>query len=161
MFVTLTARQLNRNLRIISKVLDDSNRRKLSIAGANGTVNPTSIGGLRLVSELVRPTVVTFLDNMLRDRRSTHRFEQLTVHEQAPAANKRLSEASLRGQSSALVVAVRSPGSESFIYNPTAEVVLSPGTQIVLLARTEDLVPLRKQIAEPPGLPNRPLGATP
>ncbi|HNI59577.1 MAG TPA: potassium channel protein [Pseudomonadota bacterium] len=145
-FVTLTARQMNRNLRIISKVLEDNSRRKLAIAGANGTVNPTHIGGLRLVSELVRPTVVTFLDNMMRDRRSTHRFEQLQVGEKSAVAGKRLQDASLRGKTSALVVAIKPPESDQFIYNPTADVVLSPGTQIVLLAGTNDMATLRTLI---------------
>ena len=146
-FVTLTARQMNRNLRIISKVLEDNSRRKLAIAGADGTVNPTYIGGLRLVSELVRPTVVTFLDNMMRDGRSTHRFEQLSVAKSSPVAGKKLSEASLRGKSNALVVAVKPPDSDQFIYNPTADVVLLPGTQIVLLASTLDMNTLRSLIS--------------
>ena len=148
-FVTLTARQMNRNLRIISKVLEDSSRRKLAIAGANATVNPTHIGGLRLVSELVRPTVVTFLDNMMRDRRSTHRFEQLQVTERSPVAGKKLSEASLRGKTSALVVAVRPPDADQFIYNPTADVVLTPGTQIVFLASTLDMDAIRSLVCGP------------
>jgi len=146
-FVTLTARQMNRNLRIISKVLEDNSRRKLAIAGANGTVNPTYIGGLRLVSELVRPTVVTFLDNMMRDRRSTHRFEQLQVAATSAVAGKKLSEAQLRGGNAALVVAIKPPDSDQFVYNPTADVVLTPGTQIVLLASTSDMHALRKMIS--------------
>ncbi len=146
-FVTLTARQMNRHLRIISKVLEDSSRRKLAIAGANGTVNPTHIGGLRLVSELVRPTVVTFLDNMMRDRRSTHRFEQLQVADSSAVAGKKLQDANLRGKMSALVVAVKPPESDQFIYNPTADVVLLPGTQIVFLASTTDMAALRTLIS--------------
>ena len=146
-FVTLTARQMNRNLRIISKVLEDNSRRKLAIAGANGTVNPTYIGGLRLVSELVRPTVVTFLDNMMRDRRSTHRFEQLQVSPSSPVAGKKLSEANLRGKLQALVVAIKPPDAEQFIYNPTADVVLLPGTQIVFLASTADMGTLSSLIS--------------
>lgn len=146
-FVTLTARQMNRNLRIISKVLEDNSRRKLAIAGANGTVNPTYIGGLRLVSELVRPTVVTFLDNMMRDRRSTHRFEQLQVAPSSPVAGKKLSEANLRGKLQALVVAIKPPDAEQFIYNPTADVVLLPGTQIVFLASIADMGTLSSLIS--------------
>jgi voltage-gated potassium channel len=141
-FVTLTARAMNRQLRIISKVLDEASRRKLKIAGANGSVDPTAIGGLRLVSELVRPTVVTFLDNMMRDNQSTHRFEELTVEEGAPIAGKTLAAANLRGRNT-LVVAARRTGETRFVYNPTADLVLAPGVVIVLLASIGDLQQVR------------------
>jgi voltage-gated potassium channel len=143
-FVTLTARALNRTLRIISKVLDDTSRRKMVIAGANQTVNPTAVGGLRLVSEMVRPTAVTFLDNMLRDRGSTHRFEELVVEAGSPVAGKSLADSNLRGKGkSSLVVAAKRPGEKAFIYNPTADVLLEPGLVLVLLASSSELEELR------------------
>jgi voltage-gated potassium channel len=148
-FVTLTARSMNRKLRIISKVLEETSRRKLAIAGANGTVNPTAIGGLRLVSELVRPTVVTFLDNMMRDTTSAYRFEELCVEPDAPIAGKRLADANLRGQSNVLVVAAKTPATNKFTYNPKADTVLEPGVVIVLLARTEDMSHLRALFCAP------------
>lgn len=149
-FVTLTARSMNRKLRIISKVLEETSRRKLAIAGANGTVNPTAIGGLRLVSEMVRPTVVTFLDNMMRDSSSAYRFEELCVEPGAPIAGKRLAEANLRGKSNVLVVAAKTPPNSKFTYNPTADTVLEPGVVIVLLASTPDMPHLRSLFTSPP-----------
>lgn len=146
-FVTLTARAMNRELRIISKVLDEASRRKLKIAGANGSVDPTAIGGLRLVGELVQPMVVTFLDNMVRDRQSTHRFEELTVAAEAPIAGKTLAEANLRGNNT-LVVAARRKGESRFVYNPTADLVLDPGVVIVLLVSVGDLQQVRKRFGQ-------------
>lgn len=151
-FVTLTARSMNRKLRIISKVLEETSRRKLAIAGANGTVNPTAIGGLRLVSELVRPTVVTFLDNMMRDTTSAYRFEELCVEPDAPIAGKRLADANLRGQSNVLVVAAKATATHKFTYNPKADTVLEPGVVIVLLASTDDMPHLRSLFCAPGSL---------
>jgi voltage-gated potassium channel len=153
-FVTLTARSMNKQLRIISKVLEDQSRRKLGIAGANGTVNPTAIGGLRLVSELVRPTVVTFLDNMMRDRDSSHRFEELVVETGSPIAGRTLLSANLRTQRT-LVVAARQPGETKFIYNPTPDLLLGPGVVIVLLASTADLQQVRKLFQTPAAAPGQ------
>jgi voltage-gated potassium channel len=148
-FVTLTARSLNRTLRIISKVLDDTSRRKLVMAGANQTVNPTAVGGMRLVSEMVRPTAVTFLDNMIRDRQSTHRFEELTVDLGAPIAGKTLAESNLRGKGKSLVVAAKRPGEKTFIYNPTADVLLEPGLILVLLASVNEIENIRPLFRTP------------
>lgn len=148
-FVTLTARSMNRSLRIISKVLDDTSRRKLVIAGANQTVNPTAVGGLRLVSEMVRPTAVTFLDNMVRDRKSTHRFEELTVEPGSPIAGKRLADSNLRGKGNSLVVAAKRPSEKHFIYNPTADERLEPGLILVLLASVNELENFRAMFRSP------------
>jgi len=148
-FVTLTARSMNRTLRIISKVLDDTSRRKLVIAGANQTVNPTAVGGMRLVSEMVRPTAVTFLDSMVRDRQSTHRFEELTVEPGSPIAGKRLADSNLRGKGKSLVVAAKRPSEKTFIYNPTADEMLQPGLIVVLLASVSELENFRALFRSP------------
>jgi voltage-gated potassium channel len=142
-FITLTARSMNRTLRIISKVLDETSRRKLLIAGANQTVNPTAVGGLRLVSELVRPTAVTFLDSMLRDRENGHRFEELEVEPGSAIAGRSLAGSDLRGKGKSLVVAAKRPGEKTFIYNPTADLILEPGLVLVLLASVKELEALR------------------
>ncbi len=42
-------------------------------------VSPSRIGGLRMASEMVRPKVVSFLDNMLRDQENGLRVEEVTV----------------------------------------------------------------------------------
>jgi voltage-gated potassium channel len=54
-FVSITARALNPNLRIVAKMTEDSAEMKLKRAGANVAVSPSQIGGMRMVSELVRP----------------------------------------------------------------------------------------------------------
>ena len=55
LFVTVTARQLNPDLRIISRAIDSGLRDRLLRAGADGVVCPSQIGGLRMASELIRP----------------------------------------------------------------------------------------------------------
>src|SRR3990170_3952331 len=57
LFVTLTARGLNPRLRIVAKLVAPESRPKLAKAGADSIVCPNSIGGLRMASEMIRPTV--------------------------------------------------------------------------------------------------------
>ena len=53
LFLTITAKQLNPKIRIISKIMNLENKRKLIRAGASSIVPPQFIGALRLVSEMV------------------------------------------------------------------------------------------------------------
>lgn len=148
LYITLTARRLNPKLRIISKVIDPRAAPKLLAAGANSTVNPTAIGGLRLVSELVRPTVVNFLDSMLRDHRDNFRFEEVTVEPGSAVMGKTLALADLRKVADVLVVAARAPSQERYFYNPKAEFLLETGCTLVLLGRSEDLKALHPHFSK-------------
>ena len=68
LYVTLSARSLNAQARIVSKVVEDEAAPKILKAGASSIVNPTMIGARRLAGELIRPEVHEFLDQMLRDK---------------------------------------------------------------------------------------------
>jgi len=57
-FVTLSARQLNPNIRIISKADQHSTLRKLYQAGANHVVSPSTMGSMRVAALVVNPLVV-------------------------------------------------------------------------------------------------------
>ena len=77
--ITLTARQLNPRARVVSKLQEVEHEHKLRKVGANAVVSPPHIGGLRLASELIRPTVVNFLDTMLRDEDRNLRIDEVII----------------------------------------------------------------------------------
>lgn len=57
-FVTLSARQLNSKVRIITKADQQSSLRKLYQAGANHVVSPSSMGSMRVTALVVNPLIV-------------------------------------------------------------------------------------------------------
>lgn len=82
LFATLTARALNPGLRIVTRVNDErNNREKMIKAGADRVISSDAIGGMRIASELIRPEVVKFLDQMthVREKEKTLRFTELPV----------------------------------------------------------------------------------
>src|SRR5262249_20261850 len=78
LFITLSARTLNPNARIVAKVVEIENEGKIVRAGADSTVSPHRIGGVRLVGELLRPHVTEFLDRLLRARKDLE-FDEIEV----------------------------------------------------------------------------------
>src|SRR5450432_1560124 len=77
LYLTVSARQTNPTVRIVARCAELSHVEKIKRAGADAVVSPNFIGGMRLVSELVRPAVVAFLDDMLRDRRAAYRIAEV------------------------------------------------------------------------------------
>jgi voltage-gated potassium channel len=132
LLVTVTARQLNPSLRIVARCAEARMAEKLLRAGANSAVSPNMIGGMRLASELIRPSVVSFLDVMLRDRSGTMRVEEITVGEGSPWIGKKLREMDLHGRFDLLALAVRKPDG-GLKYNPRDDTALASGDVLVVL----------------------------
>jgi len=141
-FVSITARALNPRLNIAAKMTEDSAESKLKRAGANHIVSPSLIGGMRLASELVRPSVVQFLDRM---RSQDLRVEEVAIPEGSDLVGSPLRSTQIRHQTNALVMAVREPDG-SYSYNPGPDFTLLAGHTLVVLCKSEDIQRLRSGI---------------
>ena len=139
LYATITARQLNPGIKIVAKCVDPKADMKIMRAGADEVVSPSATGGLRMASVMVRPTVVTFLDKMLRDPKETTRIEEMTVAAGSDIAGKTLAEAHLGNRVSVLVLAARPPGQDQFIYQLAPETKLVPGTVVVIMGEMSNV----------------------
>jgi len=138
LYVTVTARALNPRLRIVAKAIELGAEPKLRRAGADSVVSPNVMGGLRMVSEMVRPEVTGFLDELLRNKEQTLRIEEIAVPEGSGLAGLPVGEIDLTGHG-LLLLAVKDPASEGgrYSYNPAPDHVVSPGTVLIVLGEPE------------------------
>lgn len=143
LFVTISARQLNPNLRIVAKGVAPHSRDKLLKAGADSVVSPNLIGGLRMVSEMIRPTVVGFLDMMLRDTQKTIRIEEVRLSHHCHIIGKTLRDAAIRQHFNVLVMAIQDPDSDHFQYTPDPDTHLELGMVLVVLGNVDGVNKLR------------------
>lgn len=133
LYCTLSARQLNPDLRIIVMSDNVAAEQKFKHAGADSVVYTSIIGGQRIASELIRPTVVTFLDLMLRDKDRNLRIEEITIPENSQIGGETLASAKIRQFGEVLVIAIRQHGAERYQYNPGPNTHLSEGDVLILL----------------------------
>ena len=145
LLITISARQLNPDVRIVSRCIDLVNQKKLLKAGADAVVAPAMIGGLRMVSEMVRPTVVTFLDTMLRDRRAI-RFEDIRLPEGHKLVGKSLAEANFPTIADVNIIATRAGEESEFIYNPHGNLGLTAGMDLVAVGTPEEILKIRRHL---------------
>jgi voltage-gated potassium channel len=139
LFVTISARSLNPQVRIVSKAVDVHSNRKMIRAGADSVISPTFIGGMRMVSEMIRPAVTTFLDMMLRERDRVLRFDEQTVPAGSPFIGRTIAETKLEDRTGALLVALRPGGAKEFVFNPPKTTVLAENDVLVFIA-TPDMM---------------------
>lgn len=147
LYVTLSARSLNASARIVTKIVEADAGAKMLKAGASSVVNPTKIGGRRMASELIRPEVNEFLDQMLRDKDKNLRLEEVVVPEGSPFAGLTLKDTPIRRETKVLVVAVRG-ADRSFTYNPEPEYVIESGSTLIVMGETESILKVRKLVNE-------------
>jgi len=146
LYVTLSARSLNAQARIVSKVVEDEAAPKILKAGASAIVNPAMIGARRLASELIRPEVNEFLDQMLRDKDKNLRLEEVIVPAGSSFVGLALKDTPIRRETRALVVAVRG-GDRAFAYNPDPDYVIDEGTTLIVLGERDNIVKLRSLVS--------------
>lgn len=144
LFVVLSARGLNTKIRIVSKCEDEESDQKFTRAGADTIVSPNRIGGLRMASVMIRPTVTTFLDVMLRDSRG-YRFEEVEVREGSSLVGQALGTSRLGTDPEIQVVAI-SGEDGAFHYNPSKDTLIRAGTRFVLLGNSEYLHQLQARL---------------
>jgi voltage-gated potassium channel len=146
LYLTVSARQSNPHCRIVARGSELQVLEKLRKAGADQVVSPNYIGGLRMVSELLRPQVVKFLDEMRRDKARV-RIEEVVIPSGSTFAGKSLAQCQIRSNSEILVLAVQDPGQDSYRYNPGADFVLRGGMTLVVLGPLSQVEDLRRQAA--------------
>lgn len=65
LFITLSARNLNKDLKIITISKTKSESKKLQIAGATKVLNPNELGAFRIYRYLSKPLMLRVLDDIL------------------------------------------------------------------------------------------------
>ncbi len=143
LYLTVSARQLNSGARIVARCAELSHVEKIKRSGADAVVSPNFIGGMRLVSELLRPAVVRFLDDMLRDRRAAYRIEEIRLGDKVGELGETLREARVRERYGMTVLAMRARDDQLWTYNPDANEKLGPGMTLVVLGSAEQVAKLR------------------
>ena len=138
LYVTMTARMLNGDIRIISRMVDQSLQPKLKKAGADSTVSPNFIGGLRMASEMLRPAVVDFLDSMLRSSQGNIRISQLDISKNTQIIGKKISELGLTDKYNLVVLGSRYKDNE-ILFNPPPHTLLVEGLIIIVMGEVENI----------------------
>jgi voltage-gated potassium channel len=105
---------------------------KLLRHGANAAISPNMIGGMRLASELIRPSVVSFLDLMLRDQSGAVRVEEISLADGSSWVGKKLEELGMQGRYNLLPLAVRTADGETK-FNPREDTVMAKGDVLVVM----------------------------
>ncbi len=143
LFVVLTARQMNKELKIISRASEEKSDSKLKRAGADNVIMPDRIGGQRMAKLVVQPDVVEFLEYIMLQSSDDVNLEELSCQNMATFfVNKSIKELGVRNITGANIVGLKKDN--AYIFNPTPDVILSANDQLFVLGDPQQLEKLRQ-----------------
>jgi len=138
LYLVMTVKLINPSLFVLSKVMEEEAERKILQIGANKVVSPYKLSGLKMAQALIRPTLVDFLDLIIRRSELSLSMEEIVVKKDSRIVGSTLAECDIRRNSNVIVVAIKKPG-EEIVFNPSPSVDLVPGDTLLVLGDNADI----------------------
>jgi len=145
LYVVLSARGLNPQLRIVARASEEGSSKKLMRAGADHVVSPYYIGGLRIAHTLLKPAVVDFIEFATRSENLELQMEEIRVDERSRIIDQSLYESGIRKDLGVIIVAIkRETGTMEF--NPTSTSIIRKGDTLVAMGQKGQLKALEELV---------------
>lgn len=147
-FITLSARQLNPKIRIHTRAESEEAIKRLELAGADQVVSPYHLGGQRMVSAILRPSVVDLLE-IARPRVGAEvDLEEVLVAEGSALVGQSVKEIE-GGVHRVRIVAVKHGGDEIQLA-PEVDHDIRGGDHLVVIGERGSLEDLARRAAPDP-----------
>ena len=144
LFVVLSARQMNKDLFIISRATLVTSQKKLKLAGADKVIMPDKIGGDHMASLVVMPDLTTFMDKLSTEGEHTTNLEEVAIEDFKGQINcNSLRDLDLRRKTGCTIIGYIEPDG-TYIINPEADLQLKPKSKVIVLGRPEQINKLNK-----------------
>jgi len=131
--VTLTVRQMNQEIRILTLARDRTAEKKLLQAGATRVICPHVMGASRIVNLVLRPAVVDFFE--VAGKGVDLEVDQIVLSGESELLGKSLRELELPRRVGLHVAAIRRSSGET-IYRPDSGVTFEVGDTVVVFGQS-------------------------
>jgi voltage-gated potassium channel len=95
-----------------------------------------------MLSEMVRPETVTFLDKMLKSHEEIFRFEDIIINSDSPWNGKTIKNLRLSDIDGVTIVAVKK--GDKYIFNPSEDEELKSGDALIFIGETKNVREIKK-----------------
>ena len=147
-FLVLTARQLNRNITIISRATEDNADIKLRRAGADNVIMPDKIGGRRMARIVAQPDVVEFMEFMMLQSSENVVLDEINLERITDYLNGRpLRELDHINDTGAKIIGIKQQN-RFFMINPLPETLITSRDKLFALGTKKQIIQLRELIAD-------------
>ena len=146
LFIVLSARQINPDLKIISRATEETSFQKLKLAGADNVILPDKIGGDHMANLVVTPDLVEFLDNLsVSGVQDSINVEQIPFEKMCPHGKElAIEDLDVRKKTGCSIIGYKAPDG-TYIVNPEPSLVVRKDSKLILIGRPNQIQNLKMQ----------------
>ncbi len=143
LFIVITARHLNPNIKIISRASNNHSDRKLIRAGADNIIMPDKLGGEQMAKLVTQPDILELIDNILLQEEDNVNLTEIFCTNMADKfKDKTIAQIDIRNKSGANIIALKKHNGE-YVFNPSSDIKLHKEDKLFVLANPEQLNKLK------------------
>jgi len=146
LFVTLSAKDLNKKIKVITRVAETNSSEKFKKAGADFIVSPIEIATDRIVS--IATTSADFYSFVefagAKDEMKAYQFGQVEIKEGSDLINKTYREANIPNRTNLVVIGFYSSMMSELQVNPKADNLIQLGDKLLVFGNQEQIDNLKK-----------------
>jgi len=139
LFVTISAKGLNPNIRIVSRAANEITSRKLRKVGVSYAVMPESVGGHRMAMLVEQPDVVNFFEKISHiGDAETNLVEIMCSNLPEELINHSIYDLGIRNNTGANIIGYKTPEGE-YVINPTPDTKMIQNAKLFVLGTPEQI----------------------
>jgi voltage-gated potassium channel len=138
LYISLSARNVRRDIQIVARASDEDAEKKLLLAGADRVVLPYTAAGRTMANLVLKPQVMSFLDAVTTAAGPDLHMAEIEVNEGCLCAGKTIRDSHVRRETGAIIVALRHKDG-TFDTTPEPDAVIEQGDVIVGVGTSEEL----------------------
>src|SRR6201993_2111131 len=137
LYIVLTARALNPQLKIIARASEEDAEKHLLTAGADAVVSPYLFAGQRIAQSFLRPHVVSFLDTATTHLGMDLEIGEICVGPGSSFAGKTIETSRIRQERGVIVLAIKR--GQGMRFNPAPDDRIEAGDFLIAMGEPAQL----------------------
>jgi len=136
-YIVLTARGLNPQLKIIARASEENAEKHLKTAGADSVISPYHFAGHRIAQSFLRPHVLDFIDSATARIGVDLEIAEIEVAAGSRYVGQTFRTSKMRGDTGIIVLAIKRSGSMRF--NPASDDLIEAGDTLIAMGEPAGL----------------------
>jgi voltage-gated potassium channel len=145
LYIVLTARGLNPDLKIIARASEEDAEKHLVTAGADSVVSPYLFAGQRIAQTFLRPHVVSFLDTATTHLGMDLEIGEIVVGRDSKFAGKTVESSRIRQDRGVIILAIKR--ADKMHFNPAPDDRIESGDCLIAMGEPSQLRQLEELAA--------------
>ncbi len=144
LLIVLTAADLNKKIKIISRASDEHSFSKLKRAGADNVIMPDIVGGARMAKLIIEPNIMEFLEVITLQKDVDVKIEEIACTDvNLHFAETSIKDLDIRRKTGANIIGLKLADG-NYVFNPGGKIQLKPNDRLFVLGSNKQILKLRE-----------------